>query len=258
MARHLLVCLMVAVFLLALPVLAQEAPPPAAAAPEKLPTLDEVLDRYLQASGGADAIQKLNSCLISGTFETQGNAMPVEMGFKASDKFYFTLKMGDMVVYSQFSNGTQGWTIDNQNGEQPMPDDQRAITSAMIDVRLPVRIRDHFPKLSLKGKGKSEGRDAWLVEAETKSGTPISLYFDAETGLLIETDATANTPNGSFQIQNFVEDYRDVDGVKTAFSMRQTGANDWTLKVADLKYNVDIPDSKFEKTAGAPAAPTPK
>jgi len=256
MRRHLFASFCLIICLTTGLLLAQDAPQAAAqpAETEKLPTLEEVLAKFTEASGGAAALEKLQSFAAVGTFETMGNVMQLELGSKQPDKWFFILKMGDQVVYSQASTGPKGW-VNQQGMIQPMSDDQRTGTAALLDVRLPIRIREHFPNLTLKGKGKTEGRDAWVVEAKSKAGSPVSFYFEALTGQLVEVDATAETPNGTIQSQTFMEDFRDVDGVKTAFAMRQMGGGDWTITLSEVKYNVDIPDAKFEEPKTT--APTP-
>jgi hypothetical protein len=254
MRRHLSAGLFLIICLTTGLLLAQDAPQPAAqpAETEKLPTLDEILAKFTEVSGGAAALEKLDSFVAVGTFEQMGTVMQLELGWKQPDKWFFILKMGDQAVFSQASSGPQGW-VNMQGTIQPMSDDQRTGTAALLDVRFPIRIREHFPNLSLKGKGKTEGRDAWVAEATSKAGSPVSFYFEALTGLIVEVDATAETPNGTIQSQTFMEDFRDVDGVKTAFAMRQMGGGDWTIKLTEVKYNVDIPDTKFEE----PKATTP-
>jgi hypothetical protein len=44
------------------------------------------------------------------------------------------------------------------------------------------------------------------------------------------------------------EDFKEVDGVKLPFSVRQTTPDfDYVIRYSDIKYNVPIDDSKFEK-----------
>ncbi len=59
-------------------------PKPAAA----LPTVDQVLDRYVEALGGKAAVEKLNSRVSKGTFDAvaQGASGTVEIYAKAPNK----------------------------------------------------------------------------------------------------------------------------------------------------------------------------
>jgi hypothetical protein len=45
-----------------------------------------------------------------------------------------------------------------------------------------------------------------------------------------------------------VSDYRDVDGVKMPFELKQsTPGGDIVFKVSDIKFNAQIDDAKFAK-----------
>src|SRR5262245_10306167 len=58
------------------------------AKPSALPTLDEVLDKYVKAIGGKEAIEKVTSRSMKGSFdiEAMGVSAPVEMFAKAPNK----------------------------------------------------------------------------------------------------------------------------------------------------------------------------
>ncbi len=55
---------------------------------------------------------------------------------------------------------------------------------------------------------------------------------------------------GKQSIQSFLDDYRDVDGVKIPFKLRQvTSAFTIDIKIEEVKHNVPIDDAKFNKPA---------
>jgi len=82
------------------------------------------------------------------------------------------------------------------------------------------------------------------------------MYFDTETGQVIRQDAERESPQGAALIQTYFEDFRDVDGVKMPFTIRQVMPMfELMLKFTEVKHNIEIDDAKFVKPA--PAAPTP-
>ena len=55
------------------------------------------------------------------------------------------------------------------------------------------------------------------------------------------------SPQGKQAVQSFLEDYKDVDGVKLPFTIRQvTPQFTITIKIEDVKTNVPIDDAKFK------------
>jgi hypothetical protein len=109
-------------------------------------------------------------------------------------------------------------------------------------------LRDMYKTLVVKGKESVGSRAAYLVEATAPDGDTEKLYFDAESGLLIRTDGEQDGRQGPVMIQTVLEDFRDVEGCKIPFTFRQSGPGfEMTLKVTEVKLNLDVEDSLFVK-----------
>jgi hypothetical protein len=84
------------------------------------------------------------------------------------------------------------------------------------------------------------------------------LYFDAQTGLLLRSLSITQTMLAPIPDQTDFEDYRDVDGVKLPFTIRQSAVdarNGWTRKYTEIKQNVPIDDTKFNPPPAPAASP---
>ena len=90
----------------------------------------------------------------------------------------------------------------------------------------------------------------YVVEATPAESSAETWYFDTQTGLILREDAERESPQGKQSVQVFLEDYKDVDGVKMPFSIRQiTSAFTLTIKMEEIKNNVPVDDAKFNKPA---------
>jgi hypothetical protein len=93
------------------------------------------------------------------------------------------------------------------------------------------------------------------------------MYFDVETGMLLKFSSyryespyiptldgyIQRSPDTSDLSEIYVEDYRDVNGVKLPFLIRQHFREFWiTTAISDLKANAEIDPSVFEKPASEP------
>ena len=80
-------------FLLFFPALGLIAAPQGAQAP----SVDQILDRYVQAVGGKDAIAKVNTRAMKGTLENSddGSTSPAEVVAKAPNKYLSVVTLGD-------------------------------------------------------------------------------------------------------------------------------------------------------------------
>jgi hypothetical protein len=86
--------------------------------------------------------------------------------------------------------------------------------------------------------------------------TPLRLYFDEQSGLLVRLVRFGETPLGRLPTQIDYADYREVGGVKIPFrwTLARPGGK-FTIQISDVKENVPVDDAKFAKPA-APAEET--
>jgi hypothetical protein len=78
-----------------------------------------------------------------------------------------------------------------------------------------------------------------------------SLYFNVESGLLRRRIGYTRTVIGVIPQQTDFEDYREVDGLRLPFTITMAyadpGSRPITRKFAEIKFNVPVDESKFEK-----------
>ena len=87
----------------------------------------------------------------------------------------------------------------------------------------------------------------WSVSGSTDTRTE-KLYFDTQTGLLLRILSITQTLLAPIPEQMDFEDYRDVDGIKLPFTIRQSFVDPWvgwTRKYTEIKHNVPVDDAKF-------------
>jgi hypothetical protein len=214
--------------------------------PQSLPKPEEVISRCLQALGGAEVLEGLHSSVSTGTFEGQGDNLPVEMGFEVPNKWYFILDSSNGPVFQRVSNGETGWTIDS-GGFQDMPREQMLATARLMDIQAPLHFQDNYSAFEVKRCDKVRGRDAFVVEATNREGWPETLYFDAESGLVVRIDYTINTEEGPHSTEIHYEDYRPVGGTRIPFTIRQIGLEDWVITIRRARLNQNIIGSRFER-----------
>jgi hypothetical protein len=92
-----------------------------------------------------------------------------------------------------------------------------------------------------------------MVVGQREGKTPLRLYFDEQTGLLVRLVRFGETPLGRLPTQIDYADYREVDGVKIPFRWtlaRPSGL--FTIQVSEVKDNVPVDDAKFAKPPAPP------
>jgi photosynthetic reaction center cytochrome c subunit len=229
-----------------------------AAAPPALPTSDQVFDKYLAASGGAGAIQKITSRVEKGTLTAFGGQhFPVDVYGKAPDKRVSVMHLpgGDSVTAF---DGHGGWLSVPGRPPHIMNADENAAARMDADLHFPVDVKTQN-RIWVVGPGeKIDGHDTTQVVGRTESQPPLRLYFDTQSGLLLRLVRYSETPLGRLPTQIDYSDYRDADGVKLPYrwSLARPG-NRFTIQVDELHQNVPVDDAKFTPPPAPPEQKPP-
>ncbi len=234
---------------------AAAAQPQASPSPRPSPPAPEALiEKYVQATGGQAAIDKITSRAIKGSFTSaNGNTGTYELLQSGADKAYesFVTQRGSL---ERAINGNSGWEKTQQGVReitgQPLTDLQLS-----LQLFRNLRLKDQYTRLRFGGREKIGERDAYVVVG-WRSQTEIErLFFDVETGLLLRRIGYLRTSIGIIPNQIDFEDYRDVDGVKLPFTIRIStvdASNAYSVrKLSEIKLNAPVDESKFAKPAAA-------
>src|ERR1700678_3535301 len=82
-----------------------------------------------------------------------------------------------------------------------------------------------YSKFTVTGTEKIDDHDSNVVEATPiGGGDPDKLYYDIASGLEVRSVNHRHTPDGSMEFSANIADYREVDGVKLAVRVDQSGA----------------------------------
>jgi photosynthetic reaction center cytochrome c subunit len=233
-------------------------PEKAEAAAPALPTSDEILNKYVQAVGGAEAIQKINSRVEKGTISFGQQQMPVEVLAKAPNKRVSVVHTPNGDSITAF-DGHAGW-IGNPGPRPPreMSAPENEAIGFDATFYLPTELKKMFAQFRVRpAPDKIGGHDVVQLIGANPGKPPMRLFFDKESGLLVRSIRYADTPLGRNPTQVDYADYRAQDGVKVPFQWtlaRPLGR--FTIQVTELQQNVPVDDKKFEKPVAAAPAPT--
>jgi photosynthetic reaction center cytochrome c subunit len=248
----------------ATPILTDEEPRPKADEGKKpgeakatLPSADGLLEKYLAAIGGADALQKITSRVQKGTLTAFGGQhFPVEVYSRAPDKRVSVMHLQGGDSFTGF-DGKQGW-LSVPGRVHTMSAAENAAARIDADLYFPAHVKTLYQKFSVDAGEKVDGHDTYLVTGRSEGQPPLRLYMDKESGLLLRLVRYAETPLGRNPTQIDYADYRDADGVKVPFrwTLARPG-NRFTIQVEQIQQNVLVDDSKFAPPPPPPAARKP-
>jgi photosynthetic reaction center cytochrome c subunit len=223
-----------------------------AAAAEKPPTADQVLARYLEALGGAAALDKVKTRALKGTFlVSNGATLGYELYQSAPNKVLAVLTTPQGVIERAF-DGSVAWEK-SPKGVRDMIDEESFYLKRYPDLFKDIKLKDQFSRLSFSGKEKLDERDVYVLRGTSAGNVRERLYFDVQTGLLVRRVTVIGTAIGNIPEQVDFVDYRDVDGLKMPFTIRISSIDPYytsTRKFTEIKLNVPVDEKRFSKPAG--------
>jgi outer membrane lipoprotein-sorting protein len=217
-----------------------------------LPSVDQILDKYVKAIGGKAAIEKLTSRVSKGTFEMDQIPGPAaeEIDAKAPNKQYMVTDSPSFGQARRGFNGTVGWEDNPQTGLRDISGAELAAMKRDADFYGAIKLKELYPTMAVNGKESVNGHDAYVIEATPTEGAAETMYFDADSGLLVRAQREAEGPSGKVTVNVTLDDYREVDSIKLPFVMRiSMGDFAFVIKLNEVKHNVPIDDAKFDKPA---------
>jgi outer membrane lipoprotein-sorting protein len=214
-----------------------------------LPTIDQILDKYIAGAGGRAAIEKITSISGKGTIDIPdvGVSGTVELIQKAPDKALTIVDLAGVGQQREGYDGTTGWSDDPANGFRQKSGVELAEAKRGATFGRELKMKQLYPTMVVKSREKVDDSDAYLVEATPADGSPVKLYFDVASGLLVRQVATRQMPQGPLEVEVTFADFRAVDGVKRPFTIRQaTSMFTATIHLTEVKHNAPIDDAIFK------------
>jgi photosynthetic reaction center cytochrome c subunit len=232
--------------------------PPSAEGEKKasLPTVDDVLNKYVKAIGGADALKKISTRVEKGTATIfGGRKIPVEVFAKAPDKRAAIMHVAGGDSTTAF-DGKVGWMGMPRRPVREVSGGDLDALKLDADFLFPADAKEIFSDLKTEGPEPVGTHQAYVVVARREGQPPVKLYFDIESGLLLRQIRYVETPLGRLPTQIDYDDYRDSGGVKVPFQWTiARPENRFTMQMESAETNVPIDDTKFARPPEPPPPP---
>lgn len=217
------------------------------------PTVDQILDRYIDAIGGRATIEKITSRASLGKIEVPSMNLTgtVIIHEKAPDKLLQVVVINGN-AFRQGFDGTNAWTDDPADGLRMLSGIQLVEAKRDADFFHPLHLREIYPDMTLAGKEKIGNEDTYVVQGTAAGETvPDKMYFDAQSGMAMRLVSHRHTPDGEAEVEEDFSDYRKVDGLELPFTIQQTGGSaEFTIHVSEMHQGINLDDSEFVQPQG--------
>jgi len=215
-----------------------------------LPSLNEVLEKSVDAVGGKDAWSRATSRRVKGLYQTEDSStfLAIEILQKSPNKSLKKLTFPNGLVLREACDGQSAWVEDWKGGYHPYTGAALAVRLREADMLVNLKTILSASGGKLTGIEKVGVHSAYVVELPPQKNLSSRMYFDADSGYVVRTEDVYTTSEGPYVVKIDLDDYRDVDGLKFPFRMKRTekGAV-LSIRITQVTVNPEIDDSVFLK-----------
>ena len=232
----------------AAPAAAQEDSPAAAE-----PTVESLIEKNLEAKGGRERLEAVESARLTGTMNMGGMEAPFVFEWKAPDKVRIEFTIQGMTGIQAY-DGETGWAVMPFMGKTD-PEKMSAEDTAQIksdaDFRGPLfDPEEKGYEVEYLGEEEVEGTPTYKLKVTKESGDVSTIYLDKEYYLEIKQDDTRTMRGQQMESETAIGDYKEVDGLLIAHSHDITSAmmpgQSQTMLFEKVELNPEIADDRFE------------
>jgi hypothetical protein len=215
-----------------------------------LPSAAEIVNRYLQALGGEEALRKITSRGAKGSFfvPSYGSWGSYQEFALAPNSLIRTFHVENYGVTQRCVQGETGWSESPEYGVEDLKG--AALKELRLEAELchPLAFRTRFSNLEAVRRTHLDGRDVIEVRGLFAEGVPLTLWFDAQTGLLSCVELPETGRNGKTNpVRMFYEDYRSVDGMLVAHTLRYVGGDLIWIVNRGVAHNLPLGAAPFRR-----------
>ena len=215
------------------------------------PSVDTILDKFVEACGGRSAMEKIKSRTIRGELDLMGSTTDWVLEAKAPNKQFSGFDNPALGAVADGFDGTVAWSK-NQSGVRVKEGEELAKAKRDSEFYRYLNLKKLYPNLGYKGTDKVDGEDVHVLESKPSATTKETFSFSAKSNLLIRQESEFEGPQGKIGVTVRLTDFRPVDGIQYAHSLKfkiraAEQELEFAIKVKEVKHDVAIEDAKFSK-----------
>lgn len=214
----------------------------------------ELLEAYLEAAGGRDALQRVRSVRYEGRVVFSSSGKDFQMYLLLPDKGMLVTSPGEAGSQKLMLNGDTAWqVIEKPDGAREMKrldeDETRALAWSM-------RVHNSFREIAMEGRASELsireieylGEPCYEVSQKAPDGSSLLAVLDKETLYLLKTVEAVNRGEEKDKFTVLYDDHRMVSGVVEPYQTKlyRNGSLDNEVIIDSIRINSGVMSSLFE------------
>lgn len=213
---------------------------------DALPRGEDLMDGFVKATGGEQLHRKFKTRVAKGTMTAPGGINgPLSIYQKAPNFLVLEADLQGLKI-EMGTDGKVAWEINPLTGAKLKTGDARDSAIREANFYADVEWRKIYKSAKTVGEEKVKDVPCYKVELITHGGKTVTKYLDKDKGLIVKIVASLEGPEGKIQAENFIEDYKKVDGLLYPHKIetRAAGQN-LVISLTKVEHDVDIPEGRF-------------
>jgi hypothetical protein len=210
-------------------------------------TVDEIVNKHIEAMGGQDKLKGLQTMYTEGIMEVRGMEIPLKL-WLVNDK---AMRMEFEVMGSnniQVVTRTGGWMLMPMQGQEI-----KTLDSSMVHAMQPrldlagelYNYKARGRKITLEGKETKDGMETYKLKVENPDGNVITLFVDANTYYIDQILSHVVAQGQEMDITTVLSDYKKTDNGYVYPASTTQEPIGTRISVSKIEVNKPVEDSLF-------------
>ena len=203
----------------------------------------DVINDYIKAIGGKDALSEVTSIEIKATSNIQGTVLEMYSIKNNQNQSLMEMSAMGMTIAKTVFNKFQGY---NEVNGQRIPLTEVELEQAIINSALFSELNFDFSLVELVGTSDVEGEKAYEIKVTDNK----SVFYSVDTGLKLKEVESQEVEGNLIVGETYFKEYEEVEGILLPKEINQVSASipipgGITFKATSIKLNVETNESDF-------------
>ena len=213
---------------------------PVAVPAQDLPPARELVDRYIEAIGGRDAVLAPTSTRSTGQFSMPTAGISGDMELLQAEPGLTRMRI-EIPGFGEVLTGYDGevaWQVDPMTGPRVMEGLEKAQVTDEAVPESSLRDPAYVESLETVERTTLNDVDCYKVKVVWKSGRESFDCYAVDSGLIVGMELKSTSPMGTMDVTVLVSDYKEFGGVLMPTRMTQlTMGQEQVFTISNVEFN---------------------
>jgi hypothetical protein len=220
------------------------------AVPLSMPSGKEVIEKFIQATGGRDAYLNVKTRKSKGFFDIPAQAMRGEFVLLqlAPNKGYMSIDLPGLGKIEKGSDGETHWEKNPMVGVRILDGAEKEDLQRQFMFDGDLNWEKFYSSAVTLGIEKVSDRPAYKVKmTSATNGSESTFYYDVESGLLSKMESIVQVQGSAVPVVSYIGGYQDFGGLKTpTITSQEIQGMQQKITIEIVEQNKEIDPMNFE------------